>query len=224
MVRYHPDTRYLTEYAAGSLGRSLALCVAVHLHYCPTCRARVRDLTALGAELFARQAPLAVEGAAFSRLWERIEALPAADQGVDRARARDPAAPIILPPPIRKLTQGGVDQLAWRSMGKSSRYFRLPSGDERHFTQLLHIRAGGKVPQHRHTGQEITVVLKGSFSDREDHYHRGDFIVRGSGEKHRPVASQHEDCLCLATLDAPITMTNWLFRLLQPLMMRSPTA
>ena len=226
MVKYHPDTRYLTEYAAGSLSRSLALCVAAHLHYCPVCRARVRDLTALGAELFTRQGPMAMDDSAFARLWARVEALPAA-RPAPSSRAerngglpRSPSAPIILPPPIHKLARGGVERLAWRSMGKSYRYFRLPAGDDRRLTQLLHIRAGGKVPQHWHTGEEITVVLKGSFSDREDHYHLGDFVVRGAGEKHRPVAAQHEDCLCLATLDAPITMTNWLFRLLQPLMKR----
>lgn len=222
MVKYHPDTRYLTEYAAGALARSLALCVSVHLHYCPACRARVRDLTTLGAELFAGLEPLALEPDAFSRLDARIDALPAARSGQAAAAKASPgAAPAvpILPPPIHKLTRGDIHRLKWRTMGKSSRYFRLQSGDDRRLTQLLHIRAGGKVPQHWHTGEEITVVLKGSFSDREDHYHQGDFILRSAGEKHRPVASQHEDCLCLATLDSPITMTNWLYRLLlQPLM------
>lgn len=220
MVRYHPDTRYLTEYAAGSLGRSLALCVSVHLHYCPACRAKVRDLCSLGAELFNAQEPVEVAHEAFGRLSARLDALPprAGDSGEQAALpegGRALAVPI-LPSAIHKLTEGDLGRLRWHSLGKSFRYFRVPAGDAR-LTQLLYIRAGGRMPQHRHAGEEVTVVLKGSFSDREDHYHLGDFIVRSAGEQHRPVASQHEDCLCLATLDAPNTMTNWLFRLLQPL-------
>ena len=53
MVRFHPDARFLTDYAAGSLPVSQALCVATHLHYCPGCRLRVGELTELGAELFS---------------------------------------------------------------------------------------------------------------------------------------------------------------------------
>ena len=62
-------------------------------------------------------------------------------------------------------------------------------------------------------GDEITVILRGSFSDREDKYAVGDFIVRTRRETHRPVASQDQDCLCLTTLDEPIEMSNWLLRL-----------
>ena len=69
------------------------------------------------------------------------------------------------------------------------------------------------MPHHRHQGDEITVLLKGSFSDQEGKYVVGDFIVRTKGETHRPVASQDQDCLCLAALDAPIVMSNWLVRL-----------
>ena len=71
------------------------------------------------------------------------------------------------------------------------------------------------MPHNKHQGDEITVVIKGSFSDHDDKYSTGDFIVRTSGEKHRPVASQDEDCVCLITLDAPIVMSNWFYRVLQ---------
>lgn len=218
MVKYHPDTRYLTEYAAGSLSRSLSLCVAVHLHYCPVCRSRVRDLTGLGAALFEALEPQPVADDAFARLMTRIgeDEAPALNGLAAPRGAQAPATPI-LPEAIRKLARGDLDSLDWRSVGKSFRYFNLQAGDDTRQTSLLHIKAGGTVPQHRHGGEEVTVVLKGSFSDLEDHYHLGDFIVRTPGEKHRPVASQHEDCLCLATLEAPNTMTNWVFRVLQPL-------
>lgn len=225
MVKYHPDTRFLTDYAAGSLPRSQALCVAAHLHYCPACRTKVGELSSVGAELFMDQAPVAVSDDCFGRIMDRLD---------DRLDAPAPAAQSVpaapddpgdgaMPRAIRKLTRGSLDNLNWRKIGKSFSYSTLRLGDPRRETSLLHIAAGGNLPKHHHGGDEITVVLKGSFSDQEDHYHVGDYIVRTRGETHTPVASQDEDCLCLATLDAPIVMNNWFLRLLMPFFNR-PTA
>lgn len=217
MVKYHPDVRFLTDYTAGSLPRSQALCVAAHLHYCTACKTRVRELTELGSELFDQQQPLPVQASTFDRIMDRIstDAL---------ALAAKPARPVPgsgdLPRAIARLCQGDVESLSWRRIGKHFRHAALKLGDARRETTLFHIKAGGAVPHHRHGGDEITVVLKGSFSDHEDRYGVGDFIVRTQGEAHRPVASQNEDCLCLSTLDAPIQMSSWLLRLLMPFFTR----
>jgi len=215
MTKYHPDARFLTDYVAGSLPEEQALCVATHLHYCAACRSKVQELTELGAELFLREAPLAAPAQrndeAFGRLLARIGTQP----------------PAAIPPSARPdlnfdfeglaFARGDIENLSWRRIGGGFRYSRLPVGSGARETSLLHIRAGSSVPHHRHAGDEITVVLQGSFSDQDDQYGVGDFIVRTPGERHRPVASQDEDCLCLTTLDRPIVMTNPLFRLLQPL-------
>lgn len=221
MVKYHPDVRFLTDYTAGSLPRSQALCVAAHLHYCRACRARVRELTELGSELFSQQQPAVLQPNAFERLMGRVAT--AAPQPGSAATSPTPAAASDgdLPRAIARLCRGDVESLRWQRIGKSFRHARLRLGDTLRETTLFHIRAGGSVPHHRHGGDEITVVLKGSFSDHEDKYNRGDFIVRTQGEAHRPVASQDEDCLCLSTLDAPIRMSNPLLRLLLPLFARA---
>lgn len=212
MARYHPDARFLTDYAAGSLPEEQALCVAAHLHYCAGCRAKARELTELGAELFVQETPLPLPAERSDQDFARLLAkLP------DSPAAKESPPPTLLPRPLHKLARGDIESLRWRRIGRSFRYSRLKVGDMRRETSLLHIRAGGSVPHHRHAGDEITVVLQGSFSDQDDKYGVGDFIVRTPGEKHRPVASQDEDCLCLTTLDRPIVMTNLFFRLLQPL-------
>ena len=211
MIRYHPDARFLTDYAAGSLPTSQALCVATHLHYCASCRVKIRDLTELGAELFSRQSAAAVEGAEFDRLMQRIESQPEANEW--RAMVRPINVVSILPRAVHKLTNGNLNELRWRRIGRNVRLSRLNVGDRQRETSLLFIKAGGSVPEHKHKGDEITVILRGSFSDREDKYSVGDFIVRTKRETHRPVASQDQDCLCLTTLDEPIVMSNWLLRL-----------
>lgn len=215
MVKYHPDARFLTDYSAGSLPLAQALCVATHLHYCGSCRLRVRELTELGSLLFQQQVmPPPATDAAFDRLLQRIGTLPAATATPTEPA---PADPTVLPRPLARLARGNPENLSWRRIGKGFRYSRLDTGDTSRETSLLHIKAGGNVPHHRHAGDEITVVIKGSFSDQDDNYGVGDFIVRTEGEQHRPVASQDEDCLCLSTLDRPIVMSNLFYRLLAPL-------
>lgn len=209
MVKYHPDARFLTDYAAGSLPASQALCVASHLHYCPLCRLKIGELTELGAELFMRQNPVAVAQPEYERLLDRINNLPQNQSST----ARPEQAVSLLPKALSKLINDKLERLNWRHYGKNLRVSKLNLGDPQRETSLLCIKAGGHVPHHQHKGDEITVILKGSFSDREDKYEIGDFIVRTKGETHKPVASQDQDCLCLSTLDAPIVMSNWLLRL-----------
>jgi len=217
MVKYHPDVRFLTDYTAGSLPRAQSLCVAAHLHFCPACKARVRELAELGSELFDQQQPVALVPSAFDRLMGRIGDSPVAAP-VRPASARGQRE--VLPRAIARLCKGNVESLNWRRIGKHFSHADLKLGDPQRETTLFHIKAGGAVPHHRHGGDEITVVLKGSFSDHEDKYTVGDFIVRTQGEAHRPVASQNEDCLCLSTLDAPIQMSNWMLRLVMPFFTR----
>ena len=231
MTKYHPDTRFLTDYSAGSLPESQALCVAAHLHYCPACRTKVSELTQVGSEIFLSQEREEVSEDCFDRIMAKLSDLPATDTQSESSTSASLAATgqVIEPEPakdkyvndlpraIQKLTGGNIEKMRWRKVGKSFRYSDINMGDENRETSLLHIKAGGNVPKHHHRGDEITVILKGSFSDQEDHYHVGDYIVRTSGEMHTPVASQDEDCLCLATLDAPIVMNNWFYRLLAPL-------
>ena len=208
MVKYHPDARFLTDYAAGCLPASQALCVATHLHYCPLCRLKIGELTELGAELFMQQQPVKVEKAALEKLLARIQASP--QSPISPVQAEPSVS--ILPKAVNKLTSGNLERLNWRRIGSNFRVSRLNVGDKQRETSLFCIKAGGHVPHHQHKGDEITVILKGSFSDREDKYEVGDFIVRTNGETHKPVASQDQDCLCLSTLDAPIVLSNWLLR------------
>lgn len=220
LVKYHPDTRFLIDYAAGSLSESQALCVAAHLHYCPACRMRISELTQLGAELFLEQPPAEVSADCFEQVLAKLDTgddvQKAEKSTAARSARKDSTAKSALPRAIEKMTSGNIETLNWRHLGKTFRYSSIRTSDTKRESSLLEIKAGGKIPKHHHGGDEITVVLKGSFSDQEDHYHAGDYIVRTRGETHTPVASQDEDCLCLTTLDSPIVMNNWFYRLLSP--------
>jgi len=140
---------------------------------------------------------------------------PLAPQRPARARAGLPRA-------LRSLVPTGVEELDWKRISASLRASRLGFGDPQREVALHHIRAGGKVLAHGHAGSEITVVLQGSFSDQDGRYAQGDFLVRGPGDEHRPVAAADSDCLCLAVLDAPIRLGGLLGRLANPFLRIHP--
>ena len=73
------------------------------------------------------------------------------------------------------------------------------------------------MPEHEHRGEEITVLLQGSFSDADGSYTRGDFLVRHAGEAHEPTATQDMDCICLVCLERPVRPRGLLYRMLEPL-------
>src|SRR5690606_22893818 len=135
MVKFHPDARFLTDYTAGCLPESQALCVATHLHYCQSCTLKVRDLTELGSLLFMQLQPATVPESDFDRLMNRVEnllagslAMPAAviasdvpSPGLSKLQ-ESPGTAATLPRPLRKLTQGNLDTLKWRHFFSNFRY------------------------------------------------------------------------------------------------------
>ena len=218
-VTHHPDSRFLNDYAAGSLTPALALCVATHLAYCAQCRTQINQLNSIGGALLEQLAPTSVSSALMERVMARIEQHPSVS-----VQHKVPAQPLLqaaddegpLPDVIQKLAHCDVAALGWRRVSNSLKQVRLATGDKRHETALYNISAGGKIPKHSHRGTEITVVLRGSFSDHAGVYHNGDFIVRdGDDCGHAPTATTDDDCLCLAVLDEPVRFTGW-YRLINP--------
>ena len=199
MTRHHPDTLLLTDFAAGSLPFGQSLCVAVHQESCQQCKDQIDRLNQLGANLMAKMEPAPVGDDLLDSILARLdEAEPAADTAPRRA-----AAPGV-PQPLAKLIPGGFDALDWKRLTSSLHSVTLPVGDDGNQVSLIRMRAGGEIGKHYHAGNELTVVLRGGFSDRSGVYDAGDFVALGVDDMHRPVAHQNEDCICLAAQDGPI--------------------
>jgi Anti-sigma factor len=79
----------------------------------------------------------------------------------------------------------------------------------------LYIPAGVAVPDHGHQGTEITMVLKGAYSDQQARFARGDVEIADEHLEHTPVADISEDCICLAVTDAPLKFNALLPRIAQ---------
>jgi len=228
MISYHPDSRFLTDFATANLPLAEAVCVSAHLEFCGKCRAHVQQLTDIGGHMLSRLEPEAVSADSFETLMARVGTAEApASAPVNEpvtleplSTADEPARPLaaaFLPRAVRRLSAGSLDKLRWVQLGKALRVAPLQTSDASRETAIYDIRAGGRMPEHEHRGEEITVLLQGSFSDADGSYTRGDFVVRHAGEAHQPTATQDMDCICLVCLERPVRPRGLLYRMLEPL-------
>lgn len=91
-------------------------------------------------------------------------------------------------------------------------------GPVRNRPMLIRAKPGMVLPEHTHTGNEYTLVLKGSLHDAADEYHVGDLIVADASLAHEPAAGSGEECICLAVVDGRLRMKSLVGRLVQPLL------
>jgi putative transcriptional regulator len=209
---HHPRQERLLDYASGSLAEPMALLVATHLALCSPCRHALAELEAVGGALLEALPPEPVAGDSLARLLARIDRPAPPPEAV--APATPAAAELVLPRPLRDYV-GSLDQVAWRHFGPLSEARLLP-GFDRFTTRLLRASPGTALPHHTHAGSELTLVLQGGFSDVTGHYLRGDVCDADSEIDHRPVADPDDICVCLVVTDAPLRLTGWLGRLLNP--------
>lgn len=159
-------------------------------------------------------APVSMAAGSLEATLARIDA----DPGMREAREtrRDShRAPGSLPGPLRDYVGGNLEDVQWRPVGMGVRQSILSTAGGAS-VRLLHIPAGQAVPDHGHSGLEMTLVLRGAFRDQTDRFGPGDVEVATEGFEHTPVAEAGEDCICLAATDAPLRFNALLPRLAQP--------
>jgi len=221
-ISHHPDQNMLAEYATGSLNFSSAVSVSAHLSYCSKCQEAVRSLEAIGGALLeqAQTDNTTVDDACFDAILKRID-----QEGptTSKAFAQKPindnsaASQSDLPSVVTRLIPNKQQSIQWKRIGLSLHTSSLDKLDDDHEICLHRIQAGSSVFEHDHHGEEITLVLKGSFSDEDGMYQAGDFIVKKPGDTHRPVAAKNEDCVCLVVQEAPVKFTGLFSKYLNPL-------
>ncbi|GGX70185.1 ChrR family anti-sigma-E factor [Saccharospirillum salsuginis] len=210
MTQWHPQTEQLVEYAAGSCNTGMSVAISVHLHYCKHCRERVSELESATAVLFETQAPAPVADGTFDQLMQRIQREPTVEP------VRKPAPQQRFPRALQSLLPESLDELNWRHPMKNLSVSHLLTDETGMIIGLHHMKAGGRVPNHTHRGDEINVVLEGGFSDQMGSYGEGDFVFRTDNDTHAPQADAHEDCLMLSVVTAPVKLTGPLGWLVNP--------
>ena len=230
MANYHPADELLMQFAAGQLTNALGIQTACHLESCQQCQHKVRLYEQLGGDLIDISAPSEIEPDAKSRLLDNLHKLRAdpsesaeanSNAGVledldELYRKQLANANQRLPRPLRRFLPDYYENLPWSGFTKSIQSYDLPFSDDRYTARFYKIAAGSELPQHTHRGNEFTLVMSGSFSDLSGDYHPGDFVLADSSTHHQPRAHEKEDCICFAVTDAPLKMTGFFGRMLNP--------
>ena len=81
---------------------------------------------------------------------------------------------------------------------------------------LIRVSPGMALPEHGHSGREVTLVLQGAFTDAVHDYHVGDLAEGDIEMAHRPLALDGEDCICLIATTGRLRARSVFARLLQP--------
>jgi len=214
MPSFHAGDELLMDYAAGSLAEPIAVLVATHLALCPACRARVETFENVGGALLEELNGEAVDRSLRETVLARLDETPSELAPMGHLRTPSPVD-LRVPEPLRGYLGDGLDNLAWKRRGPVGEV-RLMVDHPIITSRLLRIKAGTAMPQHTHEGTELTLVLTGAFTDRGNHFQRGDVAIADASVDHCPVADPGDDCYCFAVNDAPLRLTGRLSRFLNP--------
>ena len=201
------------QYAAGRLAPAQHALIAGHLVMAPRNRAFVKLLEGtLSSQL---------EGEANASTPDRAARLAAIFADPPRDTLQTARHPDEIPAPLRNLFGKSMamtfEQLPWRSYLPGVRRVSVAGHETGGEANFYWIRAGKRLPSHTHDGLEMTLVLRGGFSDLTGHYARGDVAIADAQVDHRPLADPDTDCVCFAVTDAPLQLTGPIGRVMQRL-------
>lgn len=148
-----------------------------------------------------------------------LASLPAAKAGGISQNDNRTRSIALAPPTLRELLGHGLRDMKWRSFlpGVATHDIvgdRRFDGDRLY---LMKVKAGMKMPQHDHNGEEWTLILRGSYSVGGQRFTRGDLHVAENDNSHAPEIGEGEDCICLVMTQGRLKMQSTIGRLLQPL-------
>lgn len=189
----------LAAYAAGNLPCALHALVGAHLELSPKNRAFVASLEeSLGSNVSRQECCAPVRNRA-----ARLDAIFCCDKEMEKSRppgCEDPRA-------LTRYCGGPIDTLPFRNVIPGVREYVVEKrgGLE---AKLFRIAPGKRIPQHTHEGMELTLVIRGSFSDATGCFARGDVAFADEELDHVPVADEGAECVCFTVLDAPLKLTG----------------
>lgn len=216
-ISHHLDEATILAYAAGTLSESLSVVAAAHIAWCPDCLKAVRRAEALGAQYFDSDPGMPLPEGALEELMAKLpsavsrDPAPLADRPVPSACG--------LPRPIASRLNGqSLSDIRWRRVAPGIAFHDFPlSKGAQGQLRLMRIAPGKAMPEHGHGGEELTLVLRGSYSDHLGRFGIGDVADLDENVEHRPVVDLDGDCVCLVATEAPTRFTSLIARLVQPI-------
>lgn len=204
----------LLRYAAGQLRPAAALVVASHLAMSPSSRRIVAGFESIGGALVDEEPMAELSAGLFERTLAALDA-PARPESLAPVGSHEALGMgFAMPEPLARRSIG-----PWRWLGPGMRFARVAMPEDPGYNLvLLRVPPGRALPGHSHSGEELTLVLKGSFHDEGGRYGVGDLMLEDEATDHMPTVDRDGECICLTAIEGPLMFRSWLPRMLQPLL------
>jgi len=182
----------------------------VHVAQCTACQRFVAMMGQLAATALAETtAPEAPN--AFAAIMAQVDRSPPAEMQHESPGPSDPEL-ADLPELLQRCRFGGW---RWVAPGLTTRPILLtPAGKRRAF--LLHGEPRTRLILHTHTGDELTCILKGSYTDHTNRFESGDLDFSDEDVEHELVVSDDAPCLCLIAMTGDLKLRGMLGLLISP--------
>jgi putative transcriptional regulator len=209
---HHPYPDDLASYASGAAPEWMSLVVACHLTYCAECREEVSLLDDLGGALVDT---LPVDG-------DAVNVPPAPAPRATQPRAEPPRvdSPLarIIPRPLHAYFKEPTP--AWRFLAPGIKHVPISLTVGALPARLIQFKSGLVIPDHRHSGNEMVLVLDGILEDTvsREVFRTGDLSRRDeTSPRHGNAVTGPDPCTCLVVTDGPIDPATMWGKLLKAL-------
>lgn len=197
-ITHHPDISTLMCCAAGSQPEAFAAVVASHLALCPECREEVRRMQDIGVALFDKLEPVPVSCQPPVVTMRAAEATTVIDPAAFDRETRERICKTGVPLPLAKHVGCCLHDIPWRAVAPGIWDHPIPLSQGCCGTlTLIMLSPGTVIPEHGHKCSELTLVLKGSYSDHIGTFHPGDVADLDATVTHSPAACPENGCVCL---------------------------
>ncbi|WP_072391219.1 ChrR family anti-sigma-E factor [Hyphomicrobium sp. CS1GBMeth3] len=200
-ITHHPDVATLMCCSAGSQPEACAAVIASHLAVCSQCRAEVRRMQKIGVALFDTLEPECLAAP------PPIVSMRAAE--ADNPDKKEPCVISAgeIPQFLVSCVGPCLDKMSWDPVGRGVWTHAIAlspgaCGDLR----LLKVEPGAELPEHDHPGWELTLILRGSYTDELGTFRPGDVADLDAEVKHRPVACPKDGCICLMASEHKLSL------------------
>ena len=210
-ITHHPDASSLMSCSAGSMPEAFAAVMASHISVCACCRKELSTMERIGVALFEQLTPATVSRPA------PVIALRAGEADIEEHRAARTSDGEV-PAPLAPILGDDLDRVPWKRVGPGVWSHQIDLSDpSRGELRLIKVAPGMALPEHGHRGNELTLVLRGAYTDASGTYRAGDVADLDQDVEHQPVADAVEGCICLIAVEGKLRFKSRIARLVQPL-------
>lgn len=211
-IHHHLNDDTLMAYVAGSVSESMSFVIATHLSLCANCRNKVKEMEKLGGIVLEDESQIAMQPDALDAVLGMLDD----DFKEEKLTPANDYKTSSIPMPLAQFIPDELNDIKWKNMAPGIKTYPLTEVKAGNGSvRLLKISPGVTIPEHSHNGSELTLVLKGSFSDEIGRFKAGDIADLDDDTDHQPIADSDEDCICLVVTEGPLQFKALMPRLMQ---------